>query len=80
MGAVLLANADALRTPVYAVVAPGPNWTGHEPGDFNEYLKRAEAREKEERELGFVTDEQKRLHRERKFILGENYMAEGRVR
>ena len=33
-------------------------------------------RAKEEAALGFVTEEQKRLHRERQFILGENYIQE----
>ena len=79
-GAIEMATRQAERTPVYATSAPGPNWTGHEPGDFNDYLKGAEAREKEEAALGFVTEEQKRLHRERKFILGADYIERGLVR
>jgi hypothetical protein len=71
-----MVTRQANVAPVFATCAPGPNWSGHEPGNFADYLKRAEERAKEEAALGFVTEEQKRLHRERRFILGENYIQE----
>ena len=41
---------------------------------LDEYMKRAKAREEEEKRLGIVTYEQKMEHRERRAILGKDYL------
>ena len=64
-------------TPIYAVAAPGPGWTGQEPGKFEEYLKPAEERAKEE--AGMSAEEVK-IHSQRKAILGPNYKERGLLR
>jgi hypothetical protein len=64
-------------TPIYAVAAPGPGWTGQEPGRFEDYLSRAEERMREE--IG-MSAEEVRIHRERTAILGPNYKDRGLLR
>jgi hypothetical protein len=41
---------------------------------LDEYMKRAKAREEEEQRLGITTYEQKMEHRERRAILGKDYL------
>jgi hypothetical protein len=64
-------------TPIYAVAAPGPGWTGQEPGKFEEYLKPAEERAREE---AGMSAEEVRIHSQRKAILGPNYKERGLLR
>jgi hypothetical protein len=65
-------------TPVYAVAAAGPGFSGHESGrTFADYLQAAEARAKEE---AGMSAEEVRLHRHRLAMLGPNYRERGLVR